>query len=419
MRKFRFWVTAYIMAAAVFSCTTAGARLLSARYDAASDMIIVKGNTNGRASVTVLPGALDRFDTFAAPAAFDTVSASGDWQYSFGLPDSCGSGKYTVFVSDKESINEYCVFDYTAGKSVITDMIASADFNEVTQDLLNKQYNMDRQRYNAAGFFTVGNGYIHVSTRFSSVSNMYIYTKLKGAAYVVEGAGGTGDSALEFRYDKASNADYATILFDNMDKWLTSDRYVFEMDTKINAAGNAVQLEKMFGEQNFFELFGEDGCIAGSKVKYVPDEWKTLKIEINHNDNTGYIYYDGRFACSREILHKPAEIKLELQNPAGGLKFAVDNVKLYDIREGAAPRVPVIKISGNTAEFTIFSDGSKPATLIIAGYDEGGALESMDLKTVTLASGRNTDTLSLNGECAEVRAFCWNSPAGMKPVGTD
>ncbi len=408
---------AYILAAAVFSCTTAGAQLLSARYDAASDMIIVKGNTNGRASVTVLPGALDRFDTFAAPAAFDTVSAEGEWQHSFSLPDSCGSGKYTVFVSDKESVNEYCVLDYTAGKSVITDMIASADFNEVTQDLLNKQYNTGMQRYNAAGFFTVGNAYTHISTRFSSISNMYIYTKLKGAAYMVEGADGAGDSALEFKYDKASTTDHATIILDNMDKWLTSDRYVFEMDTKINASGNAVQLEKMFGEQNFFKLFDEEGYIAGSKVRYLPGEWKTLKIEINHNDNIGYIYYDGRFVCSKEIQNKPvAEIKLELQNPAGGLEFAVDNVKLYDIREGGTPG---INITGNTAEFTILSDRSRPATIIIAGYDDGGRLENVDLKDVTLTRGWNTETLSLNGRYAQVKAFCWNSLADIRPVGTD
>ena len=134
MRKFRFGVTACILAA-VFSGTTVGAQLLSVQYDALTGSVTVKGNTNGMASLTVLPGELDRFDTSAEPAAFDTVSAEGDWRCTLGMPDACENGKYTVFVSDEKSQNEYLTFDYIKAGSDEANEAAERKIDELYKQI--------------------------------------------------------------------------------------------------------------------------------------------------------------------------------------------------------------------------------------------------------------------------------------------
>lgn len=133
MLKFR--IGACILAAAVFTGTSAGAQLLSVQYDAVTGNVTVKGNTNGRASLTILPGELDRFDTSAVPAAFDAVSASGDWRCTVGMPDSCANGKYTVFVSDEKSQNEYITFDYIKAGSEEANEAAEKKIDELYKQI--------------------------------------------------------------------------------------------------------------------------------------------------------------------------------------------------------------------------------------------------------------------------------------------
>lgn len=493
---------------------TAPAKNSVAAYDAQT------GKLDGNAAFTA-PSGFSSLNVALNGEVLETITAeSADDAYAVDLSKASNvnagaANKLTVTAQYADGVKSAETTFYAAGKSVLTDMIASADFNGVTQEDLDSRY--DTKRYQAAGYFTLGKNYTTVAPWFSKISNVYIFTQSKGAAYVIEGADGTGDSAIEFRYNQVSSSSNASIRFTGMNKWLTSDRFVFEMDTRINGTGNAVQLEQLFAP-SYFKLFKENGYIYGDTVQYVPDEWKTLKIEMDYTTSPfkGYIYYDGQLAYSQEITNKPESIVLDLQNPAGGLELAVDNVKFYDITDesvepylagigytvagsdviatdayeaeipaaaktieltmskavaadtdvnityvnargqnvtaankekisisGSGISIPLsraltagteytikvgditkkftpyasgINVTGNAAEYTFFSDSDKTVVLIIAGYSADGALADVKIAPSAFTIGKNTNTLSLDGEYSQVKAFCWNNISDMCPI---
>lgn len=486
---------------------------------------------NSVAAYNAQTGKLDGNAAFTAPSGFSSLNVALNGEVFETITAESEDDVYTVDLSKANNVNagaankitvtaEYAdgaktaeTTFYAAGKSDVTDMIVSADFNEVTQEKLDSIYETGSLRYNVAGYFNVGDSYIKVAPRFSSKSNARFVTQGKGALYAVNGPDGEGDMALEFRHNQLSTGGHGQITIDGMNNWLITDKYVFEMDTKINTAGNAVRLEWLFAP-NAPYLFQPNGYIYGDKVKYVPGEWKTLKIEMDHKANKGYIYYDGQLAGTYDIAQRPSGVKFELQsNTSPYLEFAVDNVKFYDITgesvgsylkgigytvadsgviaadayeaeipaaaktieltmseaidentpvkvtyisrnektvsgeaaiNGSSISIPItvedlkagteytikvgditkkftpyasgIKVTGNAAEYTFFSDSDKTVVLIIAGYGVDGALADVKIAPSAFTIGKNTNTLSLDGDYSQVKAFCWSGMSDMRPI---
>ena len=307
---------------------------------------------NSVAAYDAQTGKLDGNAAFTAPSGFsslnvalngevlETITAeSADDAYAVDLSKASNvnagaANKLTVTAEYADGVKSAETTFYAAGKSVLTDMIASADFNGVTQEDLDSKYDTENKRYQAARYFTVGKNYTSNISWFGSKSNVFLYPGGNRDVYVVNGQDSAEDKALEYKYTANSRGQfYLTGIKD----WTKTGRCAIEMDTKINAVGNRIRLEYLFEGDPY--LFNSDGYLCGNVVKYAPGEWKKLKLELDYNNMTGSVYYDGNLVYTNALIEGKSEsMKFELQsNVSPYLEFAVDNVKFYDINESVEP----------------------------------------------------------------------------------
>lgn len=155
----------------------------------------------------------------------------------------------------------------------------------------------------------------------------------KAELVTTSGPQGDADTAIEVITKKQLSESFPAMYFELPNK-VSADRIIVSMDTKINGVGNAVQLEKMFGaDYIYFKLFNENGRLYGDKVSYAIDEWKRLDFDLDYCAKSYNIYYDGELAFSGNWAdaEKMQAMKLEFQQLSDNqLKFAVDNIKIYE-----------------------------------------------------------------------------------------
>ncbi len=155
----------------------------------------------------------------------------------------------------------------------------------------------------------------------------------KAELVTTSGPQGDADTAIEVITKKQLSESFPAMYFELPNK-VSADRIIVSMDTKINGVGNAVQLEKMFGaDYIYFKLFNENGRLYGDKVSYAIDEWKRLDFDLDYCAKSYKMYYDGELAFSGDWADatKIQAIKFEFQQLSDNqLKFAVDNIKIYE-----------------------------------------------------------------------------------------